>query len=689
MRKPFRSLLCLLGACALTVPAFADEGMWTFDNFPSAKVNAEYHTHINAAWLTHVQQSAARLSVGCSSSIVSAYGLVLTNHHCVRDCAQQLSDAKHDYVANGFIAATRDDEKSCPGLEADILDNITDVTARVLGATAGKTGHAFIQARNAAIATIEAAACHGRESRYLCQVVSLYEGGQFKLYTYRKYTDVRLVFAPEASTAFFGGDPDNFNFPRYDLDCGFLRLYENGKPAATPTHLTWNTATPTAHEPVFVAGNPGRTDRLLTASQLVTMRALQLPTTLYILSELRGRLIRFGEESTEHARIADDELFGIENSFKALRGQEDSLLDSDIIANKRHADAALRARVMASPSLRASVGDPWAAIAKVQADDAALGLPYSLLDQFAPRLSKLDAYAVNLVRAAEEREKPNADRLPEYSDSRLPLVKKEIFASQPVYPELEQLNLEFWLTKLREYLTVDSPETALFLGKQSPEELSKILATSKLGDLSVRKHLWDGGLAAIKASTDPMIRFVLRTDAAARAIRKQYEDRVAAPSEAAAQKIAHARFAVYGTKIYPDATFTLRLSYGAIDGWTWHGTTVPPFTYFAGLYRRATGQFPFALAPRWVAAESSLDPHTVFDLATTNDIIGGNSGSPLIDANGDVIGAIFDGNIHSLGGAFAFDPAINRSVAVSTAAITEALDKVYHDTTLVAELKGT
>jgi hypothetical protein len=690
MHPRLNTVLSLLCATALMGPglAHADEGMWTFDNFPMAKVNAKYHTDIDQAWLDHVRGSAARLSVGCSSSVVSAYGLVLTNHHCVRDCAQQISDAQHDYVANGFIAASGAEEKLCPGLEADILDQITDVTNQVLGATAGKTGQEFIHARNATIAGIEAAACKGREDKYQCQVVNLYEGGQYKLYTYRKFTDVRLVFAPEAQTAFFGGDPDNFNFPRYDLDCGFLRLYENGKPAQTPTHLTWNAAAPTAGEAVFVAGNPGRTERLFTADQLLTLRTIGLPTSLALLSELRGRLIRFGEESPEHARISNDELFGIENSFKALRGQDEALLGTDLIEQKRKADAALRRRVQADPALRAEIGDPWRDVARIQTEVAALSLPYSLTERLAPQVSTLYQYAVDLVRGAEERSKPNQDRLPEFSDSRLPIMEKLLFDDQPVYPELEQLNLEFMLSKLREYLTADAPETAIFLGKQSPEELSHTLAASRLGDPALRKQLWDGGLAAIRTSQDPMIQFVLRTDEAARGIRKEYEGKVTGPSEAAAQRIARARFAVYGTSIYPDATFTLRLSYGAIDGWTLNGQTVPPFTEFAGLYRRATGEFPFALAPRWIAAQGKLNQSTVFDLATTNDIIGGNSGSPLIDAKGEVIGAIFDGNIYSLGGDFAFDPALNRSVAVSTAAITEALGTVYGDTRLVHELTG-
>jgi hypothetical protein len=680
----------LAGASLFTVGAFAsiamaDEGMWTFDNFPSAAVKARYGVTIDGTWLDHVRGASARLSVGCSSSIVSPEGLVLTNDHCVRDCAQELSTADKDYAKDGFIAANRQEERECAGMIAEVLDGVSDVTDRVKAAAAGLAGEAFVKARDAAIADIEKSGCAGREATHRCQVVNLYGGGQYKLYDYRKYTDVRLVFAPETDAAFFGGDPDNFNFPRYDLDCGFLRLYENGAPAKTPDHLTWSVTAPAAGAPVFVAGNPGSTQRLLTADQLETLRDVTFPYILDSFSELRGRLIRFSEESPEHARIASDDLFGIENSFKAIRGEEETLSDPAFIAAKRRADAELRGKVAADPKLAAEIGDPWADIARIQADAQALQVAYSL-EERGPFLSDLYRYAVTLVRAAEERGKPNADRLREYADARLPMVEKRTLDPAPVYPEVEQLALEFWLSKLRENLTMDSEATHTFLGKDSPEMLAARLSKSRLGDAAYRKQLWDGGLAAVQASDDPLIKYVLATDPAARAVRKAYEARVTGPTDVASEKIAKARFAVLGTSVYPDATFTLRLSYGAVEGWTWRGETVGPFTHFKGLYERATGQYPFALTPRWIAAQSKLNPDTVFDIAESIDIIGGNSGSPLIDAKGDVIGAVFDGNIHSLGGAFAYDGKVNRGVAVSTAAITEALDKVYGAESLVREL---
>ena len=643
---------------------------------------------MDQAWLDHVRGASVRLSSGCSASIVTGDGLVLTNHHCVRDCAQQLSSATTDYVKDGFQAAKREDEKLCPGMQAEVLSGISDVTDRVTKAAAGKTGQDFIKARDAEIAAVEKEGCAGKEDKFHCQVITLYQGGQYKLYTYRKYSDVRLVFAPEGMTAFFGGDPDNFNFPRYDLDCSFVRLYEDGKAVKTPDHLGWSMAAPRDGEPVFVAGNPGSTQRLLTADQLESLRDLALPETLIQFSELRGRLIRFTEESAEHARIANDLLFGIENSFKAYHGEEKALVDPALIAAKRAGDNDLKAQVAKNSTLAADIGDPWTDIAKAQADYRALYLSYGMMETRAGIGSDLFRFARALVRAAEEKAKPNSERLPEYTDSRLALLSKTHSRSPARLSGTGTDDAGIWLSKLRENLTADAPGTKTFLGRDSPETLSARLSQSKLGDPAMRKALWDGGVAAVRASDDPMIKFVLATDAASRAVRKQYEERVSGPTDRAAQKIARARFAIYGTHVYPDATFSLRLSYGKIEGWTDNGVTVPPFTYYKGLWERATGQFPFDLAPRWQAAQGKVDPQTVLDFVSDNDIIGGNSGSPVINAKGDIIGAAFDGNIESLGGAFGFDDRVNRTVSVSTAAITEALRNVYGDRPLVTELEG-
>jgi hypothetical protein len=681
---PVAGLVAALSLAA--APALADEGMWTFDHFPIPKVEQAYGVKLDQKWLDRVQAASVRLTSGCSASLVSRDGLVFSNHHCVIECAQSLSTDKGDYVKDGFAAATREDEKKCPGMQAEVLVAVTDVTDTVKKAIAGQGGQAFVKARNAATAALEDAAC-AKDPDARCQVVSLYRGGQFKLYRYRKYSDVRLVFAPEFATAFFGGDPDNFNFPRFNLDVSFVRLYDNGKPIKSPEHLIWQARAPQAGELTFVSGNPGATERMLTVAQLETQRDLVLPFSQLQRAELRGRLIRFGEEGPESKRVVTDGLFGLENSYKVYFGRQFALNDRGIMDAKRAAEAELRAKVAADPRLAAEIGDPWSEIAKAQVAAADTYIRYRMLEQLPAGVSDYYSYARTLVRAANERTKPSADRLAEYSDAKLPLLQKEVLDETPLHPALDQVYLEFWLSKTREALTADDPAVKLLLGKESPEAMStRLLQGSKLADLAVRKALWDGGLAAVQASDDPMIQLALRMDPAAREVRHIWEATVTGPTDAAAGKIAAARFAAYGDAVYPDATFTLRLSYGKVAGWTWHGRTIAPFTTFAGLYDRATGSEPYQLAPRWLAAKGKLNPDTVFDFVTTNDITGGNSGSPVLNAKAEILGAAFDGNIHSLGGDYGYDGTLNRTVVVSTAAATEALQKVYGQQALVKEL---
>lgn len=667
--------------------AQADEGMWTFDNFPAAKVEAAYGVKIDQPWLDKVKAASIRLTNGCSASVVSDQGLVLTNHHCVVDCIQDLSSAETDYVRDGFLTTAREQERKCPGQQAEILTEITDVTDTIRAAGAGLSGQAFNRARDAAVAKLEHEACAG-DDRFRCQVVSLYRGGQYKLYRYRRYDDVRLVFAPEFATAFFGGDPDNFNFPRFNLDVAFLRLYENDKVVETPQHLTWVSRAPKEGEPTFVSGNPGSTSRLLTVAQLETLRDLAIPVGQLQRSELRGRLIAFSEISAEHRRVATDPLFNVENSFKVFFGRQFALNDAAFMDAKRAAEAELKAKVAADPALARQIGDPWSEIEAAQAAYGEHFLPYRQIETAAGGASDLFSYARSLVRAAQERTKPNTERLPEYSEARLALVEKRLLDARPVDRQLEALYLRFWLSKTREYLTADHPAVQQLLGAQSPEGLADTLATSRLDDPAVRKALWEGGLAAIEASEDPMIQLVLRMDPLAREIREVWETEVDAPTARAAERVAAARFAAYGDEVYPDATFTLRLSYGQVQGWTHRGRTIPSTTTFSGLYQRATGAAPYALAPRWIAAKDKLNPDTVYNFVTTNDIIGGNSGSPVINAEGEVLGTAFDGNIHSLGGDYGYDGTLNRTVVVATSAATEALEKVYGLTGLIDELKG-
>jgi len=683
-----RSKLFIAGILStFAVPvALADEGMWTFDNFPSAAVEEKYGVVIDQEWLDHVRANAGRMANGCSSSLVSDDGLVFTNHHCVIGCVQNLSTPENDYVTNGFFTRARAEERQCPAYQIEYLETIGDVTEQVLAATLSLPVGQFTEARDAIIATLESESCGPREETHRCQVVTLYQGGQYKLYVYQKYSDVRLVFSPEIQASFFGGDPDNFNFPRYAFDGAFLRLYENGAPVSTPNHFRWSTDAPEAGDPVFVAGNPGSTSRLYTESQVESLRDFIYSDLMLQYSELRGQLVEFSKIDAEHARIATRDLFGIENTLKRMRGQFKALLNEDLFEQKRVADAELKSLVEANAELRARIGDPWAEIEAAQAARAGIYMTNYLVEGRGGFGSDLYGHAVDLVRASQERAKPNVERLPEYSQARLPLLERRLLAEEPIEPELEALKLEFWLTKLREYLTADAPETAIFIGRESPQTLAQTLSQSRLADPGFRRMLWEGGAAAIEESDDPMIVYVRTRDEVARTIREQYEERVEGPTDRAMERIASARFAIYGTDVYPDATFTLRLSYGAIDGWAANQQSVPPFTYFEGLYQRATDYEPFNLVSSWAEARNVLNPRTIYNISSSNDIVGGNSGSPLLDEDGAVIGAVFDGNILSLGGTFSFDTEVNRAVTVSTVAITEGLEKVYGMDALVAEL---
>jgi len=678
----------LAAVCLTAVPvAWAGEGMWTLNNLPVQTLQQKYGFTPSAAWVQHVQSAALRLAGGCSGSFVSADGLVMTNHHCVNECLAQISTAKKNYMQQAFIARSEKDEVRCPEIELNQLLAITDVTAEVNAATRGKSGAEFIKAQRAVIGNIENQ-CAGKDAKDLrCEVVSLYHGGRYDLYKYKRYQDVRLVFAPQQSIAFFGGDPDNFNFPRYDLDVSFVRAYEHGKPAHTPQFFKFSPTGPKAGELTFVVGNPGTTRRGYTVAQLKSLRDDGLIPIVAYLSELRGVLWEYSRRGPAQAQQAEDELFGVDNSVKALTGQLQTLNDPAFWAYKNKQEQALKDWVNADAARRAEYGDPWAGIAKAEQRYAALATPYRMLERGQGFDARLFEIARTLVRAAQERAKPNAERLPPYRESNLPALEQFLFSSAPVHAQFERTTLAWSLEKLRQALGADDATVRLVLGKESPaQKADALIAGTRLASLADRKRLWEGGMKAIEASRDPMIRLALAVDPAARAVRKQMEDEVDAPIRKASELLARAQFAKYGTSIYPDATFTLRLSYGRVEGWDEHGKPVPPFTHFAGLYQRATGSEPFKLPADWLAAKDKLDPQTPFDFVTTNDIIGGNSGSAVINAKGEAVGLIFDGNIHSLGGAFWYDERLNRAVAVDSAALIEAIRKVYGDNRLADEL---
>jgi hypothetical protein len=687
MRRP---LLFALLTVLFSAAAFSDAGMWTFHDFPHQLLKREHGAAVDQAWLDRVRTATIRLS-NCTASFISPDGLILTNHHCGSACLDEHSTNERNLLRDGFVAHGRDEELKCGAQVADVLMDMENVTAKVAAAIKGLDEKRANDTRKKTLAQLEQA-CEAESKgaatgALKCESVDLYQGGQYWLYKYHRYDDVRLVFAPERDIAFFGGDPDNFQFPRWNLDMTVLRAYgPDGKPAATPNFLRIRAQGPKAGELVFVPGHPGNTDRLLTVAQLEELRDIDLPRFLLRASELRGRYIEFGKSSAEAGRIVEQPLFGVQNALKVRRIQLDALLDDRLIARKRAEEQALRARIAADPAL-AVKGDPWADIARAETRARQLSLPYSYLEQGVGFNSRLFNYARTLVRAAAERPKPNAERLREFRETALPRVEQRLLAPIPVYPQLEKLTLSFSLERMREWLGPDAPVVRQVLGQDSPDTLAaRLVDGSHLGDPAVRKQLWEGGQAAIDASHDPMIQLAKEVDPESRAVRKQVEDEVEAPIQAAQEQIARVRFKAYGTSVPPDATFTLRLNFATVQGWNENGKPVEPFTYTAGLFERATGHEPFKIPDSWLAAKGQLDPQTRFNLSTNNDIIGGNSGSPLIDINGNLVGLIFDGNIHSIAGSYWFDPELNRAVAVHPAIMLEALRKIYKAEALLAEI---
>ncbi|MDY7232202.1 S46 family peptidase [Hyalangium rubrum] len=681
----YRLLLAL--GLLLSLSARAEEGMWTYDAFPSEAVKRAYGFAPTQAWLNQVRLGSVRLAGGCSASFVSPQGLVMTNHHCIRGCVEDLSSPRKDLLATGFVAPEPKDELRCPKVEANQLVEMTDITARMNAATQGLSGAAFNTGLKAEMAKVEAACATGPEVR--CDVVTLFNGGKYHLYKYRRFQDVRLAFAPEFPMASFGGDPDNFNFPRYGYDVAFLRVWENGQPAQSPHYLPWAKQSVKEGELVFVSGHPGGTERKSSVAELEFQRDVALPYTLLHLSELRGMLREFSSGSPERLRTTRARLRSVENGLKALRGRHQALADPSLLSLKRKEEAALRARVTANPKLKASTAGAWEEVAKALQVYRPMLPEYRMKEAGDGFQSELFTLARHLVRAAEELPKPNAERLREYTDAQLPTLRQQLLREAPIPEELEVATLAFSLNRLRETLGADEPFVQAVLGREAPAELARALVTgSKLRDVKVRQALLEGGKAAVEASEDPMVVLARKVDAAARAARKRYEDTVEAVLKRSNERIAQAHLAVYGTTGYPDATFTLRLSYGAVKGWEENGRAVAPLTTFAGAWARHTGKEPFRLPDSWLAAQGKVPQETPLDMATTNDIIGGNSGSPVVNRDGHVVGLIFDSNLHSLGARYAYVPQTHRAVAVHGAGLLAALEHVYAAQRLVEELRA-
>ena len=677
------AIVLLLGCSFLD----AEEGMWTFDNPPVKQLQQKYQFTPTEQWLNHVRLSCVRLNDGGSGSFVSPHGLVLTNHHVALGQLQKNSTAQRDYVRDGFYAATPDQEMKSPDLEVNVLVSMEDVTGRVLGALkTAKTPEQEFAARKAVIAGIENESLQKTGLR--SDVVTLYEGGEYWLYRYKKYTDVRLVFAPEQQIAFFGGDPDNFTYPRYDVDFALFRIYENGKPLETKDYLKWNPKGAVDNELVFVPGHPGSTQRLNTMAQLENERDVAEPATLRLLDARLGALRAYSSQGVEQTRQAASRIFSLENSLKAYQGRYKGLLDKNVMNKKQSEEADFKAKVMANAEWKQAYGGAWDAIA--QAEKKAVSR--SREQYFHGLDSQLANLATSIVQYVAEIKKPDGERLPGFHEAQLDSLKLSLFSPAPIYPGMEIARIAGALELDLAGAGPDDPFVKAVLNGRTPKEVATQLVNgTKLADPEVRKKLVEGGEAAVAASTDPMIVLARKLDPMRRELIKWTEDNIDSVEQQAGEQLGKARFAVYGRTTYPDATFTLRLSYGQVQGYPMNGTKAPPKTTLFGLYDRAYSfglQGPFALPSRYMTGRGKLDLTTPLNFVTTNDIIGGNSGSPVINRNAEIVGLIFDGNIESLVGDFVYEIETNRAVAVHTAALTEVLRKLYGASKLADELLG-
>jgi len=688
LRFLVRQCAAMVMAAALLTPAvLADEGMWTFDNPPLKQLKEKYNFVPTQQWLDHLRLSSVRLNDGGSGSFVSPHGLLLTNHHVALGQLQKNSSAEHDYVKDGFYAATPDAEMKSPDLEVNVLVSMENVTERVNTAVkgVGKTEEQFAK-RRGVIAEIEKESTD--KTGFRSDVVTLYQGGEYWLYRYKKYTDVRLVFAVEQQIAFFGGDPDNFTYPRYDLDMALFRVYENGKPIDSQDYLKWNAKGAADEELVFVSGHPGGTERLSTYAELEFNRDYTTPMIAMLLKRRIATLKEYSGRGPEQARQALSQIFGLENSRKVFEGRLEGLQQKSLMDKKRKEEEDFRAKVNGNPEWKKEFGGAW------ETDEKAI-------EKVRPRIkeqyfrgfdSQLALLAVSLVTYVAEVKKPNGERLPGFQDAQLESLKVRLFSPAPLYPEYETARMTGALSLDLEQLGPNDPLVKAVLDGRTPAETAKqLISGTKMGDAAFRKSLVDGGQAAVDASTDPLIAMARRIDPIRREQIKWFDENVTSVQQRTGEQLGKARFAVYGHNTYPDATFTLRLSYGQAKGYPMNGTIAPYKTTFYGLYDRAASfdyKDPFELPKHYLDGKDKVDLTTPFNFVTTNDIIGGNSGSPVVNRTGEIVGLIFDGNIESLVGDYVYDGSANRAVAVHTAAMTEAMKKLYGAEKLVDEILG-
>ncbi len=690
MKSIFRETRVLVFALffALVTLSAADEGMWTFDNPPTKMLKEKYNFTPTQEWLDHVRLSSIRFNDGGSGSFISPNGLVLTNHHVARGQLQKMSTAEKDYVASGFYAATLEEEVKCPDLELNVLVNMENVTDRIMAVMKkGLKGAELIRAREKEIAAIEKE--YKEKSGLQSDVVSLYRGGEYWVYQYKRYTDIRLVMAPEMQVAYFGGDDDNFTYPRHDLDMAFFRVYEDDKPLKSEHYLKINTKGAEDGELIFVSGHPGSTNRLNTYAQLVSLRDYRYPFRLELIQKRLDVLYEYAKRGPEQHRRALGQIFGLENSKKAFTGEYQGLLDSKLMAKAKAEEDAFRAKVKSNPQWKKEYGGAWDDIAKVIAkqDKEITTTSYRGL----ALNSRFASIANTIVFYVAEVAKPDAERLPGYHDADLERLKFRLFSPAPIYKDLDEVTFAAMLQLAVDKLGANDVHLAKILKGRTPQQTAKeMIEKTELDKVEVRKQLIEGGAEAVAKSTDPFILLARELEADQR---KQIEEerKVNSILTPASEKIAQARFAVYGKSMNPDATFTLRLSYGAVKGYPMNGTKAPYKTTLYGLFDRSLGfdgKGAWALPQRFWDRKDRLDLATPVNFVSTADIIGGNSGSPVINKEAELVGLVFDGNIESLVGRFIYDETANRCVAVHSAYIIEALRKLYDAEKLADEIEG-
>jgi hypothetical protein len=697
------SMLGFLLVLFIASSSQADEGFWLFNAPPLKQLQAKYHFTPDAAWLEHLQKSSVRFGRGGSGSFVSADGLVITNHHVGADALQKIGDSQHNYVRDGYYATIPAEEKRCYDSELNVLDSIEDVTDRVVAAVpSGAKPEDAVAARRMAIAEIEQDSTKATGLR--SDVVAFFEGGSYQLYRYKQYTDVRLVFAPEQGIAFYGGDPDNFEYPRYDLDICLFRVYENGKPVHPKDYLRVNVEGPSEHDLVFVSGNPTRTYRMCTVAALEEQRDTVIPTLLATLYRREVLLTAYGERSIENARRAREDLLRAQNSRKGGDGLLAGLLDSEMLRRVSEEENGLKSAA-AQDSRFSNIPDSYTQIQKAVSSDPGNTMKFMFYEDIHVRTSVADAVRARplgfnsqlfriaraLLRANEERQKPNEKRLPEYRDSARPALELALFSEAPIYDDLEVLTLPDSLTSLVSVYGVDDSVVRNMLKGKSPHQRAyELVKSTRLKEVRFRRQLYDGGVSAVETGADPMIEFAQAADKTARQTRETMEEQDEVANKAYAE-IAKAKLGLEGAQFSPDATSTLRFSYGTVEGYDEDGKTIPAFTDFAGLYQRADqheNRPPFQLPTRWINKREAMDSKTPFNFVTTADTVGGNSGSPVVNRTGDFVGIIFDGNIQSLTLDYLYSDDQARAVAVDSRAILEALKNIYQAPALVSELTG-